>query len=132
MRRWQTGAGEWVYRVAVRAWSSRTASTGEDLARDLVEMDVPVGRVRPVTGVSYEGVPVLLRQRPTAAAAPAALAAAVGSTGTGAPAPLVAAATATAPETAGAGGPVWVAAAVKLGVDREIVLHRSDCWVTVP
>ncbi|MFI5868199.1 hypothetical protein [Streptomyces sp. NPDC051546] len=72
VRRWQTGAGERVYRVAVRAWSSRTASTGEDLERDLVEMDVPAGRVRPVSGVSYEGVPVLRRQRPTGAAAPAA------------------------------------------------------------
>ncbi|MER5482576.1 hypothetical protein ABT024_05080 [Streptomyces sp. NPDC002812] len=121
VRRWQTGAGEWVYRVAVRAWSSRTAATGHDLAQDLVEMDIPADRVRPVPGVSYAGVPVLRSQRPTAVAPPSG------------PAPAAAVPIETGPEVAPASaadvGPVWVAAAARLGMVRQIILHRVDCWV---
>ncbi|WP_407841409.1 DUF6233 domain-containing protein [Streptomyces sp. DSM 116496] len=62
MRRWQTAAGQWVYTVALRAWSSRTASTGQDITADLVELDVPADRVRPVPGTSYNDVPKLHRR----------------------------------------------------------------------
>ncbi|GGK32016.1 hypothetical protein GCM10011583_74730 [Streptomyces camponoticapitis] len=58
-RRWQTRAGTWVYRIALRGWSSRAASTGQDLAEDLIEIDVPSAYVRPVPGISYDAVPVL-------------------------------------------------------------------------
>lgn len=42
VRRWQTDAGEWIYVVAVRAWSSRAASTGADVAEDMIEIPIPV------------------------------------------------------------------------------------------
>ncbi|MFD9302186.1 hypothetical protein ACFWCB_05725 [Streptomyces sp. NPDC060048] len=69
VRRWQTDTGRWVYVVALRAWASRTASTGQDLTEDLIAVDVPSDRVRPVPGTSYEGVPMLRRQQPAPAAA---------------------------------------------------------------
>lgn len=67
MRRWQTGAGQWVYTVALRAWSSRTASTGQDITADMVELDVPADRLQPVPGASYGDVPKLHRRPPTPA-----------------------------------------------------------------
>lgn len=33
------------------------------------------------------------------------------------------------PETVGAGGQVWVVAAVRLGVAPQVVLPRADCWI---
>ncbi|MFD9303223.1 hypothetical protein ACFWCB_11285 [Streptomyces sp. NPDC060048] len=65
VRRWQTDTGRWVYVVALHAWASRTASTGQDL----IEVDVPGDRVRPVPGTSYEGVkPRCLARLPSRAA----------------------------------------------------------------
>ncbi|MGW7139334.1 DUF6233 domain-containing protein [Streptomyces xanthophaeus] len=88
-------------------------------------MDVLADRVRPVVGVSYEGVPVLRRQRPTGAAVPAPVRPAV----TRPAVAEVTPAAALVPDGAGVGGPVWVAAAVRRGVARQIVVHRADCWV---
>ncbi|MFD3484902.1 DUF6233 domain-containing protein [Streptomyces sp. NPDC058665] len=67
VRRWQAGDGTWVYRVALRGWSSRAASTGQDLGEDLIEIEVPGEYVRPVPGASYDAVPAL---RATGAPAP--------------------------------------------------------------
>ncbi|MFF1416000.1 hypothetical protein ACFVX6_40605 [Streptomyces sp. NPDC058289] len=70
VRRWQTDAGQWVYTVALRAWSSRTASTGQDITTDMIEIDVPADRVRPVPGTSYTDVPKLHRRPPAPPPAP--------------------------------------------------------------
>lgn len=42
------------------------ASTGQDIIEDLVEINVPPDRVKPVAGTSYTAVPVLRRQPPAA------------------------------------------------------------------
>ncbi|MFD3519972.1 hypothetical protein [Streptomyces sp. NPDC058653] len=63
VRRWQTSTGGWVYRIALRGWSSRAATTGHDLAEDLIEIDAPGTHVRPLPGVSYDGVPALRTSR---------------------------------------------------------------------
>lgn len=59
VRRWQTGDGRWIYRVAIRGWTSRAASTGQDLVEDWIELEVPDTHVRRVPGVSYDEVPTL-------------------------------------------------------------------------
>jgi hypothetical protein len=112
VRRWQSADGNWVYRVALRAWTSRTASTGEDLTKDLVEIDVPADRVRPVKGVTYDGVPVLRRRSLPPAATPAL------------PAPT---------RVAAREGPEeWVGERVRRpgppGTGPGLRLHRPDCW----
>lgn len=66
VRRWQTRGGTWAYRVALRGWSSRAASTGQDLAEDLIEIDVPGSHVRPVPGADYDAVPTLRASRKSA------------------------------------------------------------------
>ncbi|MFI5867281.1 DUF6233 domain-containing protein [Streptomyces sp. NPDC051546] len=111
VRRWQTTDGRWIYRVALRAWSSRTASTGQDLSEDMIEIDVPSDRVGPVPGTSYDAVPKLRRQPP----APAP-----GRHAPPAPPPAP-------PHTDG-----WLCERVRtIGVDRGLVIriHRSDCWL---
>ncbi|GHH45863.1 hypothetical protein [Streptomyces candidus] len=60
-RRWQTSAGAWVYRVAVRAWTADHSRTGQDLAESLVEIAIPADHVRPVPGQDYRTVPSLHR-----------------------------------------------------------------------
>lgn len=106
VRRWQTSDGRWIYRVALRAWSSRTASTGQDLTEDMIEIDVPSDRVHPVPGTSYDHVPKLRHQPPAPATPP----------------PL--------PARAGARG--WVcerASGIGVNRDPESRLHESDCWL---
>lgn len=111
VRRWQTGTGQWVYRVALRGWISRAASTGSDLTEELIEMDVPGDRVRPVPGVSYD-VPTLRRQpRPTLD-------------------PAAAVKDAPAPTADGAAG--WICEQVRLPAARGsglgFLLHQPGCW----
>lgn len=62
-RRWRAADGTWVYRVAVRGWSSRSAGTGQDLVEDFIELEVPDTYVRPVPGASYDMVPALRGSR---------------------------------------------------------------------
>ncbi|MFI1458920.1 DUF6233 domain-containing protein [Streptomyces roseus] len=101
--------------VALRAWASRTASTGQDLTEDLIEVDVPSDRVRPVPGTSYANVPLLRRQHPTPAPAPAAPAL----TALGQPVE--------------AGTEMWIGERVRRpsnvpGAGPGVRLHRPGCW----
>ncbi|MBT2452538.1 hypothetical protein J7F03_36910 [Streptomyces sp. ISL-43] len=124
VRRWQTEAGEWIYVVAVSAWSSRAATTGADVAEDFIEIPVPARQVRPVRGVSYEDVPTLRRRLP-ASPAPATArpeqAASPRAAATAAPAPP--------------GDRGWTAERLRTAANskasRPIRIHRPDCW-TLP
>ncbi|MFF3216946.1 hypothetical protein ACFYYB_40780 [Streptomyces sp. NPDC002886] len=107
VRRWQTDAGRWVYTVALRASSSRTASTGQDISADMVELDVPADRVRPVPGTSYEGVPKLHRLPPTT--------------------PLAVPIPPEHTPAAAADSGRWLGERVQAGADLKIRLHQPAC-----
>ncbi|MFF0740638.1 hypothetical protein ACFYVL_09565 [Streptomyces sp. NPDC004111] len=120
VRQWQTARGTWVCTVALRAWASRAASTGEDLTEDLIEIDVPAARVGKVPGISYEGVPVLRAPHPTPPPAPAA------PTAPPAPEPAVT----NVPRTKG-GEPGWLAERTKPTTTQHLRVRFhavTDCW----
>ncbi|MGP3951192.1 DUF6233 domain-containing protein [Streptomyces sp. 7N604] len=55
--RWQAPSGEWVYKVSISVWSYGPSESGYGAQPFDDRFDVPASKVRPVDGVSYDGVP---------------------------------------------------------------------------
>ncbi|NUK40979.1 hypothetical protein HRW13_08790 [Streptomyces lunaelactis] len=56
--RWQGSTGSWFYRVSVTLWASTQLGARDVPEPADVEFDAPQTHVRPIDGVSYQGVPL--------------------------------------------------------------------------
>ncbi|MER5466967.1 DUF6233 domain-containing protein [Streptomyces sp. NPDC002668] len=56
--RWQGSSGSWFYRVSVTLWASTQLGARDVPEPADVEFDAPQTHVRPIDGISYQGVPL--------------------------------------------------------------------------